>query len=262
MSQRGSALAAWAAFVLLIGTAAYLSLAACDFGPHPLFALRYCRAPERDGALVAEQDRERVLLDRLYRAQLNLSRLPVCLPEPPRRREPDRRAELVPTPTPTLTPTPIPGPTPTPSVTPAATPTPDERLSIPRSLSELNGCWQSDRGEIPFLSDDAEHRPIGSVRICYCFDKNGRGSSRYKYNDGTRCTGPLKALLSQDRLSMSHGRINCVGNPAIGYVVGADVVCSRRQGEDSASCDTDWHFRYPTTSKDEKFRRVSAEYCN
>ena len=61
---------------------------------------------------------------------------------------------------------------------------------------------------------------------------------------------------------MSHARINCVGNPAIGYVVGADVLCTTRAGEQSASCDTDWHFRYPTTSKDEKFHRVSLEYCN
>jgi hypothetical protein len=139
---------------------------------------------------------------------------------------------------------------------------PDDRLTIPRNLDDLNGCWQSVRGDIQFVTDDAERRPVGKVRVCYCLGSNGVGYAKYKYSDGTQCVGALRAQLSQDRLFISHPRINCTGNPAISYVVGVDVVCSNRPGEDSASCDTDSHFRSPTTTKDEKFRRVSQEYCN
>jgi hypothetical protein len=150
---------------------------------------------------------------------------------------------------------------PPPAPQPPARPV-DDRLTIPRNLDDLNGCWQSVRGDIPFVSDDAERRPLGKVRVCYCLAGNGGGYTKYKYSDGTQCIGALRAQLSQDRLFISHPRINCTGNPAIGYVVGVDVVCANKPGEDSASCDTDWHFRNPTTTKDEKFRRVSQEYCN
>jgi len=151
---------------------------------------------------------------------------------------------------------------PPPAAPPPPAPPPDDRLTIPRNLDDLNGCWQSVRGDLQFVTDDAERRPLGKVRVCYCLGSGGVGYTKYKYSDGTRCVGALRAQLSQDRLFISHPRINCVGNPAIGYVVGVDVVCSNRPGEDSASCDTEWHFHSPTTTKDEKFRRVSQEYCN
>jgi len=86
---RRLAIAAWVAFLLVVGVAAELALAACDLGIHPLFGLSYCPAPA-PGSLAAEQDRERDLLDRLHVAQLALARLPVCVPDPPRR-EPERR---------------------------------------------------------------------------------------------------------------------------------------------------------------------------
>jgi hypothetical protein len=258
MPGRWLTTAAWVAFVLVAGAAAYLTLAACDLGPHPLFGLSYCRAQASADPLAHERDRERDLLDRLHQAQLAIAQLPLCLPETPRR----RAENIVPTPAPSPVPTATPTPTPTPAPTPTATPTPDDRLVVPRNLSDLNGCWQSVRGDLPMVSDDARQRPIGSVRICYCLDGNGGGTTRYKYQDGGRCAGPLQAQLSEDRLSMSHGRIKCVGSPRVGYVVPADIVCSNKAGEDSASCDTKWHLRIPTTSTDEKYRRVSEEYCN
>jgi hypothetical protein len=266
MGDRRSTIAAWGAFVLLVGTAAYLSLAACDIGPHPLFGLSYCRAAERNGPLAAERERERDLLDRIYAAQLNLSRLPVCLPEIPRSK-PDRRAEnIVPTPTPaptptaSPTPTATPTPTPTPSNTPSPTPTPDERLTIPRNMNDLKGCWQSVSGDIPMVSDDEEQRPLGKVRICYCFDGKGKGTTRYIYQDGAKCIGPLRAQLSRDRLAMKHGHIDCVGKGDYD-VVPTDIVCATKPGEDSATCDSQSHGRVPTTMNDEKFHRVSPEYC-
>ena len=107
LHERRLATAAWVGFILVVGAVAYLALTACDLGIHPLFGLSYCPA-RATSALGAEQDRERALLDRLHQAQLDLARLPVCLPDPPRR-EPDRRAEnIVPSPTPTPTPTPVP----------------------------------------------------------------------------------------------------------------------------------------------------------
>ena len=239
MRERWLATGAWAAFVLMIGIVAYLTLAACDLGLHPLFGLSYCRAQAASDPLARERERERNLLDRLHEAQLNISKLPVCLPETPRR-EPDRRAE---------------------DVTPTPTPTPDERLTIPRSMNDLKGCWQSVRGDIRMVSDDAEERPTGTVRICYCLDGSGKGTTRYLYQDGARCIGPLRAQLSQERLLMNHGRINCTSRDGR-YVVPADIVCSNKSGDEAASCDQTSRGRFPRTTNDEKYRRVSPEYCN
>jgi hypothetical protein len=138
-------------------------------------------------------------------------------------------------------------------------PTPDDALTIPRNLSDLKGCWQSVNGDIQMSSDDAEATPTGKVRICYCFAGNGRGETRYIYQDGDKCTGRLRAQLSQDRMTMSHGRINCTGNK--GYVVPTDIMCSNKAGEDSATCDTHSHGRYPSTTSDERYHRVDPEYC-
>jgi hypothetical protein len=257
MSERWSAVAAWTAFVLLVGTAAYLSLWACDIGRHPLFGLKYCRTPGRNVALAAEQARERVLQERLHQAQLNLSRLPACLPEVP----PRRRAEnTVPAPTPTLTPapSPTPVPTPTPSITPTATPTPDERLAIPHNLNDLKGCWQSVDGDIEVVSDDEEKRPMGKIRKCYCLDGN-RGTARVIFQDGVRCVGPLEAQISRGRLVMKHDVIPCsAGNR---QEVPEDIICRAKPGDDSASCDSMSRGRFPTTRKDDKYHRVSPDYC-
>lgn len=241
MHERWLATGAWVAFVLVVGVVARLAVSACDLGFHPLFGLSYCVQSSVD-PLATERERERVLLDRLHQAQLNVARLPICLPEAPRR-EPDRRAENI-----------VPSPTPTP------TPTPDEQLVIPHNLNDLNGCWQSVNGDINMVSDDARHTPIGKVRICYCLTGNGGGETRYIYQDGARCTGPLRAQLSNDRLTMKHGRIECSGSK--GFVVPTDITCTARQGEDSATCDSYVHLKRPTTTEDEKYRRVSPEYCN
>src|SRR5580704_1105453 len=118
MSERWWATGAWVAFVLVVAVVAGLAVSACDLGFHPLFGLSYCAQSSVD-PLAAERERERVLLDRLHQAQLNIARLPICLPDPPPRREPERHADnVVPTPTPT--------------------PTPDDKLVIPRDLNDLN----------------------------------------------------------------------------------------------------------------------------
>jgi hypothetical protein len=241
MRERWLAMGAWVAFVLVVGVVAYLAVSACDLGLHPLFGLSYCPQTSAD-PLAAERERERDLLDRLHQAQLNVARLPICLPDPPRR-QPDRRADnSVPTPTPT------------------PTPTPNEPLVIPHNLNDLNGCWQSVSGDINMVSDDAQHTPIGKVRICYCLSGNGGGETRYIYQDGARCTGPLRAELSQERLTIKHGRISCSGNK--GFVVPTDITCTAKEGEDSATCDSYVHLKRPTTTTNQKYHRVSPEYCN
>lgn len=252
MHERWLTRSAWIAFVLVILASARLTLAACDLGVHPLFGLSYCRVRAAADPLAQERERERDLRDRLHEAQLNLSRLPVCLPETPRR-EPDRRAEnIVPTPT----------PTPSPAVTPTPTPTPDDRLTIPRKLSDLNGCWQSVRGDINMVSDDAEQRPLGTMRICYCLASDGRDTARYIFQDGGRCIGPLRAQISQDRLTMKHPRIRCTGKANLDDVVPTDIICSNKAGEDSATCDSHSHGRVATNTEGEKYHRVSFEHCN
>jgi hypothetical protein len=249
--ERWPATAAWVAFAAVVGCVAYLALEACDLGLRPWFALSYCRAQGSNHRLAAEQDRERDLLNRLHQAQLDIARLPVCLPDPPRR-PPEQRAENI-APSPTPIPSSTPAPTPTPS------PTPDGRLVVPRDLSDLNGCWQSVRGDIKMYSDDAERRFIGTLRICYCISAKGRSTARYNWQDGARCTGTLGVRLSGERLLMNHGTINCVGKQ--GNVPPTDIVCSSKAGDDSASCDTRIHGDVPATASDGRFRRVDEEYC-
>jgi len=115
------------------------------------------------------------------------------------------------------------------------------------------------RGDIEMTSDDAERRHTGSVRICYCIANNGRSETRYIYQDGDKCFGRLRVQISDDRLLMKHGRIDCTGNK--GFVVPTDIMCSKKPGEDSATCDTRSHGRFPATTSDEKYHRVDPESC-
>jgi hypothetical protein len=138
---------------------------------------------------------------------------------------------------------------------------PSEELTIPQQLSDLKGCWQSVRGDIPMVSDDEKRRPEGNVRICYCFGDNGRGTTRYIYTDGGKCIGPLRARLSSARLLIDHRRISCTGPGNHGYVVPGEITCKGQVGGNSASCDSISRGRMPTAMKDEKYRRVTAEYC-
>jgi hypothetical protein len=223
LHERRLAAAAWTVFVLVIGAMAYLALSACDLGVHPLFGLSFCSRQAATNPFTTEQERERDLLDRLHQAQLNIARLPDCLPDPPRR-EPDRRAEIVPSPTPT--PTPPPMPTPTPSPTP-------ELMTMPRNLDELKGCWQSVRGDLPMVND--QEQPTGTVRICYCFGDRGRGRARYIWNDGPRCIGGVRAEISGDRLLMKHGDIGCTRNK--GTVDAEDITCSKNAETNQVVCD-------------------------
>jgi len=110
---------------------------------------------------------------------------------------------------PTPTPAPTPKPTPTPKPSPTETPEPQEQLKIPKNLSELQGCWQSVRGDIHIVTDDAEEKPMGDIRLCYCFGNNGRGSVKAVYSTGVRCRATLQARIYSDRLVIKHPALPC-----------------------------------------------------
>ena len=110
------------------------------------------------------------------------------------------------------------------------------------------------------VSDDAEQRVTGTVRICYCLAGNGQGTTRYIYEGGGKCIGPLRAQLSRERLIMNHDKISCTGDR--GSVVPTDITCSNKAGDDSATCDIYVHLRKPQHMTGERYRRVSEEYCN
>jgi hypothetical protein len=245
MRERSYGIVAWVSFALLVGYGAYLMLAACDLGIRPLFGLQYCRANAHSDGLSSERARERGLRDRIHEAELRVARLPACAPPPPP--VPEQRAEPVPQP-----PQPEPPPKPEPPPQP-------EQLKIPENLSELKGCWQSVRGDLPRVSDDAEQRPVGNVRICYCIGDNGRGAARYIWTDGGRCIGPLRARLSGGKLVMNHGRIGCNRNH--GYAVGTQITCSSEGEGNSATCDEKGEGSNPGGYTGEKYQRVTEEHC-
>jgi hypothetical protein len=240
--DRAFRIAAWASFALIVGYGAYLMLAACDLGIHPVFGLQYCKAHAEPDRLASERALESDLRDRIHDAELRLARLPPCLATvPPSSPVPEQRAEAE------ISPPPPQPASPTPEVPPS------EELKIPQQLSELKGCWQSVRGDLPLVTDDREQRPAGNVRVCYCFADNGRGSVRYRYTDGHKCAGPVRARLSDGKL--------LIDQPAH-CVVRTETTCRSEAQGHSASCDSIAHGRFPGGGyTDEKYQRVTAEHC-
>jgi hypothetical protein len=246
MPHNAQLIAGWIIFAFLVGCCGYLALAACDLGIRPLFALGYCSVHASPDRLADQHARERDLRGRIHEAELRLARLPVCAapspsPLPP---EPKKEAEVV---------TPTPRPTPTPQPSPTETPQPQDQLKIPKNLSELKGCWQSASGDLPLITDDEERRPVGDVRICYCFGDKGRGSVRYRYTDGRKCSGPARARLSDGKLVIDEPE-HCT--------VRSEITCSSQEEGNSATCDAVDYGRMPGRGfTGEKFQRVTAEHC-
>jgi len=239
MPTQAQLIAGWITFAFLIGCCSYLALAACDLGIRPLFALGYCSVHAAPDRLADQRARERDLRDRIHEAELRLARLPVCAAPPPPPPEPKKEAKVA---------APIPQPTPTPEPTPQ----PQEQLKIPKNLSELKGCWQSERGDMPLVTDDAEQRPVGDVRVCYCFGDNGRGSVRYRYTDGRKCNDRVRARLSDGKLII---------NQPEGCVVRSEITCQSQGEGNSATCDNVSYGHTKGGYTDEKYQRVTAEHC-
>jgi hypothetical protein len=238
----------WLIFALLLIAGGWLMLTACELRPLPLFGYAYCPRPSPLDALVPESERERGLRSRLKSAEARLATLPTCqptaTPEPPR----------APTPNPSASPAPTPSPTPAPS----ASPTP-EVMKMPRRISDLKGCWRSERGDIEIVSDDEQQKLIGKVRICYCLGENGTGAVLENFTDSDTCKGALRAKLEPNRLSMHHDRLGCSGNK--GGIVPEDIICRGDSGE-AVTCDTTSLGRMTGLGpKNERFQRVAAEDC-
>jgi hypothetical protein len=222
----------WAGFAVVVLCCCYLMLTACDLAIRPLFGLKYCAAQAGLGHLASQRARETDLKLRIHQAELQFARLPTCA-EPPPVRPPRTQAERD---------------------RPAT-----EELRIPQKVAELEGCWQSIRGDITLFTDDEKHLPVGDVRVCYCFADNGQGTTRYVYPDGARCVGPLRAGLSADRLTINHPQIDCSGNR--GSVVPGEIDCRTAADGNSAICDWLSKGRFPRTRNGLKYRRVTEEYC-
>jgi len=250
MRAKAPLIAGWATFAFLIGCCAYLALAACDLGIRPLFALGYCPVRAAPDRLADERARERDLRDRIHEVELRLARLPVCAapsppPPPP---EPKKEARVVP---------PTPEPTPTPEPSPAETPEPSEQLKIPKNLSELNGCWQSVRGDLHMLDD--QDNPAGDVRLCYCFGNSGRGSAKAFWSNGVRCRGALQARIYSDRLIVKHQELKCSDTNYNIYP--GELECKGTTEGNSTACNWSTHGA-PHTGDDDKYQRVPPERCN
>jgi hypothetical protein len=241
--------AGWVIFAFLVGCCGYLALAACDLGIRPLFALGYCTVHAAPDRLGDQRARQRDLQDQIHEAELRLARLPVCaIPSPSPTPEPKKEARVVP-PTPTPTPTPEPSPT--------ETPEPQEQLKIPKNLSELQGCWQSVRGDIHIVTDDAEEKPMGDIRLCYCFGNSGRGSVQAYYTDGVRCRAPLQARIYSDRLVIKHQGLKCT---ASGHDINpGEIECKGTTEGETAACD--WSTRGTHSGDNDAYQRVPPERC-
>ncbi len=230
----------WALFALLLAVGGYVSLSACDLGFRPLFGLRYCEASSPPSGLAEERARQRGLLARLQEAELRAAEKPFCAPpvkpKPPIPPSENDQHE-------------------------GDVPPHGEPMRIPERKQQLEGCWQSERGDIQFYRDDETHAPTGRARICYCFDKNGRGTVRQTFSQGEEagsiCETRLRAQLQPDMLLLEHPQIPCTKGSNVN---GATIRCVNSP-DGSATCVAVYKARVPLPPLTEKFNRVPNEYC-
>jgi hypothetical protein len=243
MSSAAMSRAFWALFAGLLAAGGYLFLTACDLGIAPLFGLRYCKVEASSRELENAKAYQRALLARLGEAQLRLALLPTCQPPP----------KLIEKPQESLLPLQK-------NVEKPQESSPDALGPIKRK-EELEGCWQSVRGDLEFYSDDEKHEYVGSARICYCFGKNGKGVVRQIFTEGpdapSMCKTKLWAKLNPGELLIQHPKIPCTkGRP----VNPATIVC-RSQPDEAASCIMTYHGKFKDNTSQEQFQRVANEHC-
>jgi hypothetical protein len=258
MSSAAMSRVFWALFAGLLAAGGYLLLAACDLGIAPLFGLRYCKVAASSRELENEKAHHRALLARLGEAQLRVALLPTCKPPQP------KTVEEPPGPLPSSPNTVVepPGPLPSPPKTAEEHPEPlPAKLEVPKRKEELEGCWQSVRGDVAYHLDTKKHEYAGDARICYCFGKNGKGAVRQMYTAGPQagsvCETKLTAVLKPNELLLSHPRIPCTKGVAVNP---ATIVC-RSTRDEAASCTMTYHSEFSGKPKQEQFQRVSDEHC-
>jgi len=233
MRRTGLHAALWGVFALLTLMGGYTMLRACDLGIAPLFGATACAAPPADAGVAAERGRQDKLRAELHSAELRLAQLPICKLPPKPRPDPKPIVEKPPEPKP-----------------------PIEKFEVPKKVEDLKGCWQSARGDIEIVSDDAEQKHIGNARICYCFKNDGRGIVQVTYTDGDICRAPLTAKIRTSKVFMHHDNVNCQKHP---YHVAADITCGNGPSNET-TCEIKNLGR--TANKfSEQFVRVSEDYC-
>jgi hypothetical protein len=234
--KRVGAAVGWLVFAALIVLGGRMALDACEMRPWPLFGYAFCpRAPQRDPGLDTERERARVLQSRLRSAEQRLASLQICKP-------PQQKVEAAPPPEP-----------------PKAEAPQQEDLKIPASLVDLQGCWQSDRGDITITTDNPQQRHIGVVRVCYCFDDHGHGTITERYKGGGDCSGTLKVTLNSDQLKIDHDRLSCSGNK--GYLVPETIDCKGTAGQAATCSSYELGHVLRGRNKDESYHKVPPEAC-
>jgi len=232
----------WALAAAVLLSIGFVLLRGCDLAIFPLYGQKFCEAT-RSEALADERARADRLQAELRQAELTYAQKPKCAQAEPRRETP---------------PPPSPQP-PTPPAPPVHEPE-QEKLKVPKRLSELRGCWESARGDLPIVSDDAEERPIGNVRKCFCFGENGRGVLKMLYTNGVKCRAPLVAKLQGDKLVMAHPEFSCPARGKNWGLVPSDTTCE--ESADAATCVTHSHGRHHPTTSTDQFRRVDQDHCS
>jgi hypothetical protein len=247
MRQAGLRAALWSAFALLILTGGYVMLRACDFGFAPLFGSTSCAVPAHEAELAAEREKQAHLRSSIHNAEIRLALLPACpIPAPPKIPDPP--------PKPVDLPKPVDPPKPADPPKPQIT----EKFEIPKKVEELKGCWQSTRGDIEIVSDDAQEKPLGNARFCYCFGSNGRGMVQILYSDGDVCRAGLIARITSDHVLMHHDKVNCRKHS---YYVATDITCGNDDQSSDTTCEIHNLGKIGNKSS-EQFIRVTNEHCN
>jgi hypothetical protein len=219
--HRAGLIALWIAFALLISAGGYVMLRACDLEILPLFG-NACQTQTYSGDLVTARERQASLHSRIHAAEIRVALIAVCS----RPVKPDDRQAV-------------------------------RKFEIPKDIEDLEGCWQSSRGDIDIVSDDAEQRHLGQARFCYCFRNNGQGIAQIRYADGEVCSTALTARLLPGSVTMHHEAIDCRHNT--GLVAGA-ITC-RNDGQSSeATCEIAGRGQSGNKVV-EQFVHVGNDYC-
>jgi hypothetical protein len=246
----------WIVFALLILGGGYAMLRACDLGILPLFGSSACAAPPADTATAAERERQEQLRAKLHTAEIRLAQLPICPPPPAPKPLPKPKPVILPDPPP-------PEPKkdePKKDEPKKNDPEPVEKFEIPKNIADLKGCWQSVRGDITVVADNAEHTPVGTGRFCYCFGSDGHGMAIVRFSKGDVCRGPLVAKIEAGQVLMRHERLPCAGPSSFAPFAISNIVCGHGKTNET-TCEQQSISKFPPPKRVEQFMRVSDEHC-
>jgi len=229
----------WLVFAGIVVLGGQMMLGACEVGTWPLLGYAYCPVPPRQDrdASDFERQRTRVLQSRIRRAELQLAALPVCQPPPPPMPpEPEKRAEAPPPPQP-------------------------DQMKMPATLAELKGCWVSERGDLPLVSDDEEQRPMGKVRECYCFGDEGQGQLTLAYTDGIVCRGKISAKLQPSNLTIRLPSFDCGIRRGMLRGKAKGIMTCRPDKDGIVSCRTQTLGRMRYLTGGVSYQRIDGSQC-